>query len=230
METPEEIRKRFIANADEKYRIFNERCVVPIGYKTIGIRHPVIRKYAKEICNGDWRSYLRDVRDEYHEDMILRSYIVTQAKMEMNERFEMISDIAERMDNWAICDSLASAMKVNKKNSAAVWDFILPFITTRKEFQVRFTVAVMLFHFVDDEHVGSVIEYMETVKEDHYYVKMGVAWCLSVCFIRFPERTTEYLKNNTLDNFTFNKTLSKITDSFRVSDDVKTAIRKMRRK
>ncbi|MCL2712708.1 MAG: DNA alkylation repair protein [Methanomassiliicoccaceae archaeon] len=230
METPEEIRKRFLSNSDEKYRSFSETCVVPKNYTIIGIRNPVIREFAKEICSGDWRSYLHGTEDEYYEDVLLRSFIIAQAKMEQSERHGMIADIVRRMDNWAICDSLSSALKVNKKNADDVWYFILPFLGTKEEFQIRFTIAVMLFHFVNEKYVDRILQYMDTVKNDKYYVKMAVAWCLSVCFIKFPDITMTYLKNNTLDTFTFNKTLSKITDSFRVSDESKVTIRKMRRK
>lgn len=38
-----------------------------------------------------------------------------------------------------------------------------------------------------------------------------------------------YLKQNTLDDFTYNKTLQKITESYRVDAETKTLIRQMKR-
>jgi len=40
----------------------------------------------------------------------------------------------------------------------------------------------------------------------------------------------EYLKKNELDKFTYNKALQKITESFRVEEEVKEIIRSMKRK
>ena len=55
-----------------------------------------------------------------------------------------------------------------------------------------------------------------------------VAWLLSVYYIKYPEKGFEFLKDNKLDDFTHNKTISKICDSFRIIDD-KTLIKKLRR-
>jgi 3-methyladenine DNA glycosylase AlkD len=209
---------------------FGSKIVVPKDHGVIGIRTPVMRAFAKEICGNDWRSYLDEVDDEYHEDVVLRGFIIAQAKMHADERFELIRSFIPKIDNWAICDTFCSALKVNRNNADTVWNFIIPYFDTNDEFQIRFAVAMMIFHFVNAEYVKDVIRYMEAVKHDAYYVKMAVAWCLSTCFIKFPEETLRYLENNTLDDFTFGKTLSKITDSFRVSDDMKNTVRKMRRK
>ncbi len=59
---------------------------------------------------------------------------------------------------------------------------------------------------------------------------MAVAWTISICYIKFPKQTMEYLKNNTLDNFTYNKALQKITESLRIDKETKTIIKSMKRK
>jgi len=59
---------------------------------------------------------------------------------------------------------------------------------------------------------------------------MAVAWAVSVYYIKFPEQTYGYLKNNTLDDITFNKALQKITESYRIEDKTKEMIRGMKRK
>ena len=224
---PRRIRERFLGNAEEKFREFSERIVVPKDHSVIGIRMPVIKEFAKDICKGDWRAYLDETCDIYHEDVMLRGLIIARADTETDR---MIKEFVPVIDNWAICDSFSSALKVNKNNRNSMWELILPYLDTDDEFQIRFAVVMMLFHFIDEEHIDDVIMHMNNIRHDAYYVKMGVAWCLSVCFIKFQDKTMRYLKNNTLDKFTFNKTLSKITDSFRVSSEVKEEIRTMRRK
>jgi 3-methyladenine DNA glycosylase AlkD len=230
METPKEIRERFLANAEEKYKTFSNTITVPKDHGVIGIRMPVVRKFAKEICEGDWRSYLNEIDDEYTEDMMLRGFIIMIADTDNKERFRLIREFVPKIDNWAVCDSVCMMMKVKRKDMASVWDFVLPFLETGEEFQIRFAFVTMLAHFMDAEYIDKIMQYADAMEHDAYYVRMGIAWCLAECFIKFPDVAMEYLKNNTLDKFTFNKTLSKITDSFRVSDDMKDIIRKMRRK
>ena len=59
---------------------------------------------------------------------------------------------------------------------------------------------------------------------------MAVAWAISVCYVKFPEKTMQFLKNNNLDDFTYNKALQKMLESYRVEDKVNKILRKMKRK
>ena len=59
---------------------------------------------------------------------------------------------------------------------------------------------------------------------------MAVAWALSVCYVKFPQKTMLLFKDNRLDDFTYNKALQKILESNRVSDSDKSIIRGMKRK
>jgi len=229
MDTPKEIRERFLTSSENEYKKFSDRTVVPKEHRVIGIRMPVIKQFAKDIAKSEWRSYLNETDDEYHEDLLLRGFIVAYAKMNDDERFHLMREFIPKMDNWAVCDSFCMALKVTKKNADAFWEFALSCLNAKEEFRVRSAVVIMLAHFIDKEHINDIIGHMDSVKHDMYYVKMAVAWCIADCFIKFPKETMEYLKNNTLDKWTFNKALSKITDSFRVSSEDKEEIRKMRR-
>ena len=59
---------------------------------------------------------------------------------------------------------------------------------------------------------------------------MAVAWAVSVYFVHFPEESMKYLKNNQLDNWTYNKAIQKITESYRVEKEMKELLRRMKRK
>ena len=60
---------------------------------------------------------------------------------------------------------------------------------------------------------------------------MGVAWAIATAFAKQREKTFDYIKegNNTLDDFTYNKAIQKMLESFRVSDTDKAMLRKMKR-
>ena len=227
---PKEIRDEFLRRADEGYKKFSDTVTVPGDHAVIGIRMPLIKRFAKDICAGDWRTYLDTVGDEYHEDLLLRGLIISYAKTDIDEKFRLIRDFVPEMDNWAVCDSFAMSFRIPKKDTDAYWELAIPYLDTNREFQIRFAIVMMLAHFVDKEHIDRIIGYMDSIKHPGYYVKMAAAWCICECFLKFPDKTMGFLKNNTLDNFTFGKALSKITDSFRVDDGTKGIIRAMRRK
>ena len=89
---------------------------------------------------------------------------------------------------------------------------------------------MLLSHFARDEYADRAFEILDSLDNDSYYVKMASAWAISVYFVHCPEKTMHFLNNNRLDDFTFNKALQKITESYRVSDETKSIIRKMKRK
>ena len=80
--------------------------------------------------------------------------------------------------------------------------------------------------------IGSdkVLEEYEKIHLDKYYVKMGIAWGISVAFVKYEEKTRTFLQNNALDKETFNKAIQKIIESNRVSKEVKDEMRRMKRK
>ena len=89
---------------------------------------------------------------------------------------------------------------------------------------------LVLIYFLNDKYIDRVFEIYNNIKLDKYYVKMAIAWAISVAFVKYEEKTREFLQNNTLDKFTFNKSLQKIIESNRVSKEVKDEMRQMKRK
>ena len=63
-----------------------------------------------------------------------------------------------------------------------------------------------------------------------YYVMMAKAWLISECYIKYPKETFEYLKRTNIDDITFNKAISKICDSYRVTKEDKIVLKKMKKK
>ena len=71
---------------------------------------------------------------------------------------------------------------------------------------------------------------LEEVAYDGYYVKMAVAWAMSVCYVKFPKETLITLQNSKMDDFTYNKAIQKMIESNRVSVKEKEKLRLMKRK
>ena len=64
-----------------------------------------------------------------------------------------------------------------------------------------------------------------------YYAKMAVAWAVSVYFAAFPDEMLTYLQDgHKLDEFTYKKSLQKITESYRVDKEMKKIIKEMRQR
>ena len=111
-----------------------------------------------------------------------------------------------------------------------MWEFIQPRFRSEAEYEVRFAVVMALGNFVDQAHIEDLLQLLDGIRHEAYYARMGVAWAVSVCYIKFPERTHAWLESCSLDDWTFNKSLQKIVESYRVSDAAKQEIRTMKRR
>lgn len=227
MEKP--IRETLFSLADEEYQKFHSSLCPGIN-NIIGIRVPVLREFAKEIVKGDWRTYLKTAKNEYYEEVMLQGMVIGLAKMELQERLEYIKEFVPQIDNWAVCDVTCAGLKFTKKHMSEMWELIQPYINSNKEFEIRFGVVMILDFYITKEYIKEVLTILNNIHHDGYYVKMAVAWAISVCYIKFSKETMMLLQNNTFDTFTYNKALQKIVESYRVTKEEKEIIRKMKRK
>ena len=223
------IRQKIFELADERYKEFHTK-LSPTSSNIIGVRMPLLRKLAKEISKGDWREYLKTAKNEYYEEIMIQGILIGCVKVDVEERLQLISEFIPKIDGWGICDSFCNGLKFIKSNKERMWNFIQPYLKSDQEFYVRFAVVVLLDFYIDEAYITRVLYALDKIKHPGYYVKMAVAWSVSVCYIKFPEITMVYLKNNSLDDFTYNKSLQKITESFRVDNEIKLVIKRMKRK
>lgn len=225
----EEIKRQLKSLAEEDYRVFSSRLLPDIN-NVLGVRLPLLRKMAKELVKSDWRQYLQTAKDDSFEEIMLQGIVIGCATCPVEERFTYIQKFVPKINNWSVCDSFCTGLKFAKDYSKQVWDFLQPYLKSEKEFYIRFAVVMLIFYYIHDETIDKVLESLDTIQYEGYYVKMAVAWAISICYIQFPERTMIYLKNNGLDDFTYNKALQKITESLKVDKETKKQIRAMKRK
>jgi len=222
------IRERILELAEDDFRQFHSK-LIPGTDNVLGVRLPQLRKLAKEIAKGDWRGYLAAAPEDYYEEIMLKCLVIGYAKADLAEILPYVAAFVPKINNWAVCDSFCNNLRITKKHLSEVWEFLQPYLQSREEFEMRFGVVMLLTFYMQDEYISKVLLLLDSAKHEGYYVKMAVAWAISVCFIKYPEKTIAYLKKNTLDDFTYNKALQKITESLRVDKATKTVIRSMKR-
>ena len=223
---PMDVRSRLMGACDPEYRDFSMK-LIPGCDDIIGVRTPFLKELAKEIAKGDWRSTLKDMRTDYHEERIVRGFVICYAKMDLAERMRYIESQVALMDNWAVCDGFFFRPK--RSESDEYYQFAKSFIGRERPYERRFGIVTMM-KFIDDEHVEEILSLMDSVRSDEYYVNMAVAWTVSMCYVKYPELTDRYLRECNLDDFTYNKAIQKTIESFRVSDEDKARLKGMRRK
>ena len=225
----EEIKKQLFNMQDLKYKVFHTS-LCPNTDNIIGVRVPILRLYAKQLLQQyDWKELLNKIDSQYYEEIMLQAMIIGMAKLSINETFELLKGLIPKIDNWAVCDTCCAGLKITKKYKEKMWNFISTYINSNNEFEIRFALVMILDYYITDEYVDQILEIVDNIKHDGYYVKMAVAWLLSVCYIKQKNKTLMYLQKNNIDNWTYNKALQKILESNRVEIEDKDKIRKMKK-
>ncbi len=223
------IREQILAKVDSDYQQFSAS-LLPTITNILGVRIPALRIMAKQIVKDDWRIYLQQADHEYFEEVMLQGMVIGYAEMDIEERLQYMTDFVPKIDNWSVCDRFCGGLKFTSTHQQPVWEFILPYLSSEHEYEVRFAVVMLLTYYVDEYYIQDVLRHLDRVQHEGYYVKMAVAWAISICYIHLPEPTMHYLQHNQLDRFTYNKALQKITESYRIDPETKHHIRSMRLK
>lgn len=215
-----------LAEADEKFAEFERRGILterPI----LGVRTPRMRELAREIIkNGEVKDFLAQEPVSY-EEVVIRGFVI--ANLSYSEMLKYFNDFLKLMDNWAVCDMFVATLKSVRKEREDFLEKIDPLIRKGTEFEVRTGLVCLLDHYMVLEYLPVIFEYVEIVaRREEYYIKMATAWLVAECFIKFPEITKAYLKTSGLPAWTFNKAISKICDSYRVSADDKIWVKRLK--
>lgn len=215
---------------DINYKKFYSRLCPGIN-NIIGVRVPILRKYAKQLlCEYDMEFLIDNIGNDYYEEIMLQGMIIGLYKDSNIEIIlKYIKSFVPKIDNWAICDVFCSGLKITNKNKVMMWDFLQQYIVSDKEFEIRFAIVMILDYYIEEKYLQKVFDILDNIKHNGYYVKMAIAWAVSICIVKYYDNTLRYLQNCKLDNFTYNKSIQKAIESYRISDEQKNILRKMKK-
>lgn len=214
--------------SEPQYRKFSSK-LLPGTENVLGVRLPALRNLAKEISKGDWKTYLENALDDTFEEIMIQGLVIGYVKAEPSEIISALENFIPKIDNWSVCDSTVMGLKAADKNQNIFFELAEKYLKSGKEFYVRFGAVMLLAHFVNEEYISKTLDLINNTEFKEYYAKMAAAWAVSVCYVKFPKETLVYLKKSTLDDWTFNKSIQKIKESFRVSAGDKIMLEKMKR-
>lgn len=188
-----------------------------------GISIPELRKFACKIANTDYREFLAENNFETHELKLLHAFVIGYIKDDIKTLLEYFEEFVPHVDTWDICDSLCKSFKITKKYPESVWDFIMQYKNSHKEFESRIVSVILLSHYLNDDYIDKVIAVLGRLNTDTYYSQMGVAWALATIMGKYPEKCLQYLESENchLDSKTYNKTLQKIRESLLVPNEIR---------
>lgn len=211
---------------DEKYKEFNQS--LGINNELIGIRTPELKRISKEISKGNYQQFLSLCQDNYYEEITIYGLIVANIK-DLEESIKYLNIYKTKINNWASCDLFCSSYKIIKKNKELFYKYILENIISSNPWIRRLCFVLLLDYYIEENYLNNIFKLCNKYNTEDYYVEMSVAWLISICYIKYPNQTIKYIKNNKLNNFTHNKAIQKIRESLRVSKEEKDNLNKLKR-
>lgn len=229
--TNEEIRAKLFAMQDKKIQEFSAK-LTPGEQNIIGIRVPLVKQLAKEIAKGDYAEYLSAPYTAYHEECLLWGSTLGNIKTEINTLLNYIDKWLPCVNNWAVCDCSVATMKElgKPKNRDIVWNYLLKILgTTNNPYAKRFCYVAMFSYFLDGEYTAKVADIYAVEDDEHYYIRMAIAWGISVILVKNYAVGLDLLQSNKLPVWTHNKAIQKARESFRITYIQKTELNCLKR-
>jgi len=217
--------KYLISLKDIEYKNFHSK-LTNTNYEIIGIRVPIMKRIAKEICKGDIESYFELSDFNYYEEVMIYGLVLSSSEEKYIDKY--LYKFISYVDNWAICDSFCSNLKIVRKKLGKYWIYFNSLIDLNKEFNTRISLVIFMNYYLCDNYIDRVLKIVSNINSDYYYINMAISWLLSVAIIDYQDKVLELLKSKKLSKFVQNKTISKIRDSYRISKEIKDLVKEYR--
>ena len=220
----ENIQKELLSMADGEYKEFSAKLMPTVCKdKVIGIRIPVLRKFAKTLT--DYEDFLQNLPHKYFEEDNLHAFLIEREK-DFDRCIEKLDAFLPFVDNWATCDSMKP--KVLKKEPEKLLAHINRWINSKDVYAVRYGINLLMSFYLDDNFDEKYLKLVADVKTDEYYINMMRAWFFATALAKQYEKTLPYMEEKVLDKWTHNKTIQKAAESFRITKEQKAYLKTLK--
>ena len=221
------IYERLLSNKDEKYKDFQSKLVPNIDKETIiGVRTPQIREIAKKVFGTqEAETFIQVLPHQYYEENLIHFFIISKIK-NFDECVKEVEKFLPYIDCWPVCDQ-ASPL-IFKKNHDKLLPLIKKWIKSNHVYTARFGIRMLMNEFLNDDFKEEYLELVSSKKGNDYYLKMMIAWFFATALAKQYDATIKYIENRCLDPWIHQKTIQKAIESYRVSDEHKEYLKKLR--
>ena len=220
------IRDYLLSQQDMKYRDFTLPLLPNIDEKTfIGVRLPVIKKYAKDLDEKSRLEFLDSLPHQYHEENILHAFILSNIK-DYDTFINYVNKFLPYVSNWSVCDTICNKHLVKYKPQLI--NEIYKWLKSDELYRVRYAVKCLMNYYLNEDFKEEHLQKVEQVKLDDYYVHMMIALYLATGLAKNYDHFIKAIEEKRFDSFTHNKAIQKAIESYRVSDEHKAYLKTLK--
>lgn len=210
------LQKQLFELQDLKYRDFHSKLMPETDKETvIGIRTPVLRKFAKEFAGtSEAEAFLRQLPHRYYEENNLHMMLITGIK-DYEKCMEEIQRFLPCIDNWATCDY--PAPKCFARHKDQVLEEAKRWISSGETYVIRYGIGMLMRFFLDEDFSSEYLEMAAAVQSQEYYVNMMIAWYFATALAKQWDATVPYIEQHKLSDWVHRKTVQKAVESYRIT-------------
>ena len=224
----DELQQELFKLQDLKYRNFHSKLMPGIDKETIiGIRTPVLRKFAKEFAKTEAaESFLKELPHQYYEENNLHMLLISDIK-DYERCLAEVKRFLPYINNWATCD--IPRPKCFAKNKAELLPVIKEWIASGDTYTIRYGIGTLMSFYLDEDFRPEYLEISAQVQSEEYYVNMMIAWFFATALAKQWDAAFPYIQEDRLSVWVHNKTIQKARESYRITDEQKQILKELKR-
>lgn len=222
------IQKTLLSFKDVNYKSFQAKLMPGISENTIiGVRTPILRKYAKEISRtSEAEFFLHSLPHRYYEENNLHGILLEYIK-DYSLLIEELDTFLPYVDNWATCDLISP--KVFKKHLHELGNDAVRWLNSDNVYTIRFGIKIFMSFFLDEAFDDKYPKLISQINSEEYYVNMAIAWYFATALAKQYPSVISYIENGVLSSWTHNKTIQKALESYRIPRETKLYLKTLKR-
>lgn len=213
---------------DENFKAFQSKLLPEIEKsRIIGIKTPQLRLMAKKmVSDGYAETFLKSLPHGYFEENNIHAFIIEQIK-DYDRCISELNTFLPYVDNWATCDQMNP--KILKKRPDELINTVDNWLISDKTYTVRFGIKTIMNCYLDANFDESVLKKVSRIGSDEYYINMMIAWFFATALAKQWQSSVTYIEQDILPSWIHNKTIQKATESYRIPEERKKYLKKLKR-
>ena len=221
------IQEYLFSAQDTSYQQFQSKIIPNVDQETIiGVRTPQLRDYAKKLAKDEnIDEFITSLPHTYYEENMLHAFIIENIK-DYDKAIKAVETFLPYVDNWATCDMMSP--KIFKKHTTELYQKIDEWLQSDQTYTIRFGIGMLMKYFLDDHFKPEILEKVDAIKSEEYYINMMIAWFFATALVKQEEATLPYITQHKLDTWTHNKAIQKALESYRIDNDLKEYLKSLK--
>ena len=197
--------------------------MVGTSLKTRGTKVAHIKEVIKKYQNVNLK--LDDIPLDESVELTMCYFALSLLKCKTSEeQFCFLNEKVEFAESWVITDFIDQyVFDIPYKRYKSI---LKSFVSSKKEYKIRFAY-VYLMRYYKSLKFSSIQKYI--INDERYYILMAQAWLIATYAVYSEDEVIQFLKSENISRKLRIKAISKIVDSFRISNDSKNRFIELRK-